>query len=772
MQDPINFPTPTHVHLAETATHYFDVAQVEKALDGYDDINLLVRLGSGEKYVLKLTLEADSQPFLVAQNTILRTLDNSLLPSPLPTRDGELLKEIVLPDGRKGYLRALRYLDGQFLGDIAHHSTSLLRSLGTFFGCLDRKMAQFDYLAIRQRQHRWDIANALQNEGYLAHVPAPADKRLLRYYFQQFREQVLPVQHQLPRQTIHGDGNDWNILVRQDQVCGLIDFGDMCYTWRVAEVSILLTYALLGKADPLPAASHLLAAYHQELPLSPLEVDLLYVLIATRLVVSTCNSAYQRALAPHEAYLFITEKAAWELLHRWHQIPPATAKAAFYSACGFPPPPVTPIAKLQETRRAHFSPAMSISYGRQPLHMQGAALQYMYAADGRSYLDCVNNIMHVGHCHPHVVRAAQAQIGRLNTNTRYFYDGLTEYAKRLTSTLPEGLDRVFLVNSGSAATDLALRIARTYTQRKAMLVLGHGYHGNTTTGIEVSAYKFRGKGGSGTAAHVYEAPLPDLYRGPWTADDPQAVAQYVAQAQQLIAQAETAGQAIAAFIAEAIVGCGGQVPLPPGYLSAVYAAVRAQGGVCIADEVQTGFGRVGHHFWAFEASDVIPDMVILGKPIGNGHPMAAVVCTEALAEAFANGMEFFSSFGGNPVSCAIGQAVLEVIEEEDLQAHATRIGAEILQDWRSLEREFETVGNVRGSGLFLGMELIAPGTAKTPNAALANRLVLEMRAAGILLSTDGPFHNVIKFKPPMPFSKSNAAQVTEHIRRILNENPK
>ncbi|MBA7556642.1 [LysW]-aminoadipate semialdehyde transaminase [subsurface metagenome] len=295
--------------------------------------------------------------------------------------------------------------------------------------------------------------------------------------------------------------------------------------------------------------------------------------------------------------------------------------------------------------------------------MTRAAFQYMYDAEGNTYLDMRNNIPHVGHCHPRVVIAGERQMARLNTNTRYLYDELTSFSEHLLSKFPDSLNRVFLVNSGSAAVDLAIRLALDHTQKSKIAVLEHGYHGNTNTGIGISHYKYSGKGGQGKGKQVIQLSLPDVYRGKFN-DPSSAGERYSREAISII---DEAGPGLAALIAEPVVGCGGQVPLAEGYLRHMYTFIRQQGGVCISDEVQTGFGRLGNFFWGFEMHNVTPDIVVLGKPMGNGHPLAAVVTTEDICSSFENRMEFFSSFGGNPVSCSIGQAVLQVIEDEKLQ---------------------------------------------------------------------------------------------------------
>jgi 4-aminobutyrate aminotransferase-like enzyme len=293
----------------------------------------------------------------------------------------------------------------------------------------------------------------------------------------------------------------------------------------------------------------------------------------------------------------------------------------------------------------------------------------------------------------------------LNTNTRYLHDNLVRYAGRLTALMPEPLRVAYVLNSASEANELALRLARTHTGREDVIVLESAYHGHTTGLIDISPYKFAGPGGTGRKPWVHVAPLPDDYRGPFRRDDPESGEKYAAAVGGLVREAGARGGP-AAFIAETLPSVAGQIVLPPGYLAEAYRLVREAGGISIADEVQVGFGRLGTHFWGFETQAVVPDIVVLGKPIGNGFPLAAVVTTEPIAASFANGMEFFSTFGGNPVACAAGLAVLDVMEEEGLQERARRVGDHFIAGLRRLAERHPIIGDVRGSGLFLGLELV------------------------------------------------------------------
>ena len=392
---------------------------------------------------------------------------------------------------------------------------------------------------------------------------------------------------------------------------------------------------------------------------------------------------------------------------------------------------------LIERRHRILGRNLSVAYER-PLHIVRGSMQYLYDDEGRQYLDAYNNVAHVGHCHPEVVAAGQRQMEVLNTNTRYLSDLILEYAEKLTATLPESLSVCYFVNTGSEANELAIRLARAHTKARDMIVLEHAYHGNTTTCIDISPYKHDAAGGEGAPGWVHTARLAD--------------------AEHVIEIVQKLEAPLCGFIAESMPSVAGQIILPDGYLNKVYEVVRGAGGVCIADEVQTGFGRIGTHFYAFEKYGVVPDIVVLGKPIGNGHPLGAVITTRAIADSFNNGMEFFSTFGGNNVSCAIGLKVLEVVHDENLQPHALKVGDRLLAGLHALNPHHEVIREIRGSGFFLGVEL----------AHEAGTVVNQMRERGILLGTEGPLHNVIKIRPPMPFSIEDADQLVETLDEVLS----
>lgn len=431
--------------------------------------------------------------------------------------------------------------------------------------------------------------------------------------------------------------------------------------------------------------------------------------------------------------------------------------------------------ELKNLRQKHLASSLKLSY-KDPLHIVRGHKQYLFDAEGQDYLDVVNNVCHVGHCHPKVVEAASRQMGILNTNTRYLHEGILEYSTRLTSLLPDPLKVCFFVCSGTEANELALRMARIHTGKVGAVVLNGAYHGNSSSVINLSPYKFNGPGGKGLRPWVRVAAMPDCYRGQYRGTEAEVAPLYAAHVREAIEALESEPTwfdnqppGAAAFFHESLLSCGGQIPLPEGYLEEAYESVRAQGAICVADEVQVGFGRVGSHFWGFETQGVVPDIVTMGKPIGNGHPLGAVVTTPEIAKSFSNGMEYFNTFGGNPVSCAVGLAVLDVIKEEGLQEHALSVGNYMRDKLISLMEKHPAVGDVRGLGLFIGIEIVSNHADREPHCGVAEYIVERMKDNRILLSTDGPDRNVIKIKPPLVFNHGDADHVVETMDRVLAE---
>ncbi len=758
------------LHLLE---QYYHLKGQLKTLVGYDDRNFLLTTNEGQKFIVKLNSIIADAPFLQTQNQLFEQLQAYQSPdfqtaTVSKSIDGRQIIPITLADGTPYLMRVLSFIEGQFLADVPHN-VAMLRSFGHFLALLDQRLETADHTPLLHRRMVWDLLYFMDNEAFLPYLTDARERKIVHYFLLQFKYFIEKPLQKLRKRFIHNDANDFNVLTNGGKVTGIIDFGDIVYSPLINELAIALAYILMRKKEPIKVTCEILTAYHEVLPLQEEELALLYYLIVARLCTSVVQAAYSKTLQPDNTeYLNAHSVPAWNLLYQCLAINPIFAENEFRKACGFAPKPAADRPKMLQQRFQHISKALSVSYPDAPIKMKQAAFQYMYSDDGTTYLDGVNNVCHVGHAHPSVVAAAHEQMLLLNTNTRYLYDGLNEYAAQLCATFPEPLNKVFFVNSGSAASDLAVRMAFAHSKQSDMIVVEHGYHGNTFMGINISSYKFAGKGGQGAVDYIHTVPIPDLFRGKYRIEDPYACEKYAGKVEEVIDQLAEKGKGVAGFICESVIGCGGQIVPPPNYFKYVYEMLRKRGGVCIADEVQTGFGRIGTHFWAFEQQGVVPDIVILGKPMGNGHPLAAVVTTTAVAESFENGMEFFSSFGGNPVSCAVGKAVLDIIAEERLQENALEVGNYLSTAFQSLQKEFLCIGEVRGAGLFWGIELIEDAKTLAPATHLAKKITYQLKVKGIFLSVDGPFENVLKFKPPLCFSLENAQQVVSELKSILS----
>ena len=1011
------------------AREHYDLNVSASPLPGEIDLNFYLetagkrpgdRRATAAAFTLKIANPGERPENLRFQHALMQRVaaaDTGLeIPRVMPSVSGEEIVAIAAPDGSKRLMRLLTWIEGRCLADVNPHTPALLENLGEMCGKLSSALAGFDHPAAR-RFLKWNPSEAAWTREHLDKIAGKEKKEIARYFFQLFEKQAVPLFPELRKSVAYCDANDYNVLVSHDRenprVPGVIDFGDAVFTHTVNEAAIAAAYAAMHKPDPLTAISHVVKGFHRVFPLTEKEAEALFPLIGARLLVSVVCSAINRTENPANEYLQISDRAAWDLLQKLRDTPPALAHAATRHACGREPcpknavfagwakknfphirpvvsiplsdppvwldlsvgspdlgtyadiedarrlhrriserlttdsglpatgigrydevrpfyttdayevrgnegpewrtvhigfdifmPPDTPVsapldgtvhsfqdnardrdygptiilehrvsetltfftlyghlartsleglrrgqaiaagqefcrigpmpengnwsphlhfqvildmlgkegdypgvafpaqrdiwkslcpdpwllltgrfsekpadmpaAQILEYRGKHLGKNLSISY-RRPLKILRGWRQYLFDDTGRRYLDTVNNVAHVGHEHPRVVRAGQRQMAVLNTNTRYLHENIAHFTEELLATFPGqpsstgALQVVFLVNSGSEANELAMRLAKTFRGQQDMIVVETGYHGNTQACVDVSSYKFDGPGGTGAPPHVHVTPVPDVFRGKYRGNTAESGSKYAARVGEAVENIQKQGRRPAAFICESVISCGGQVTLPPGYLSGAASHVRAAGGLYIADEVQTGCGRHGKHFWAFEEHGVVPDIVTIGKPLGNGHPLGAVVTTRAVADAFANGMEYFNTFGGNPVSCAVGLEVLRVIRDEGLQQNALDTGDYLRHRLRDLARRYPVIGDVRGPGLFLGIELVRDPETLEPAGAQAAFLANRMRDFGVLTSTDGPFHNVLKIKPPLVFSRRDADFLVEMLERVLKE---
>jgi alanine-glyoxylate transaminase/(R)-3-amino-2-methylpropionate-pyruvate transaminase len=441
-----------------------------------------------------------------------------------------------------------------------------------------------------------------------------------------------------------------------------------------------------------------------------------------------------------------------------------------------PPFDHTPVPYTGPTRdevialRNQYCTPVLRAYYRRPVMIVEGKMQFLFDETGRRYLDGYAGIVSVsvGHCHPQVMAAVHEQNERLqHTTTIYLHPNIAQFAQKLASTFPEGsgLDVVYFTNSGSEANDLALLMARAHSGNFDCISLRNSYHGGSQMVMGLtghSSWKFNVPHSFG----VHHAVLPDRYRGPYGYDDPEAGAKYANDVLDVI-RYDTSGQ-VGAFICEPIQGVGGCVEMPPGYLQQVYGHVREAGGVCIADEVQSGFGRTGDHFWGFECHDVVPDIVTMAKGIGNGCPLAAVVTRREIAESLTSRVHF-NTFGGNPVSCAQGMATLEVILDQDIQARAHQLGQRLRQGLLELQARHPLIGDVRGRGLMVGVELVLDDQSRTPATEKTLDVMERCKDLGLLIGKGGFFGNVLRIKPPMCLTEDDVDFMLQVLDVALGE---
>ncbi|MCL1595712.1 MAG: aminotransferase class III-fold pyridoxal phosphate-dependent enzyme [Actinomycetia bacterium] len=747
-------PAETHLDTYEAmARTYFGITGHATPLPGYDDTNVRIDTGN-RKYVLRIS--DPETPLEVAElcDTAMEAAASApfTTPRPIPVSDGS--RTVV--EARGTLVRLQTWVDGETYSHRGH-PPSVARSIGQTAAHMVEALSHMETDVVRSDTW-WDLRHAIETiDTFIVHLHSSAQRQTIRAVRRVLISEDLA---SLPQQVIHGDLNTGNLLLADDTVVGVIDFGDVRMSYRIAELAIACAYAMLGQDDPVTVANAACQGYREIADVAVCETRLLFPLILARLATSACVAATQADDNPqhHE-----TEGDTWDLIERLITGDLAGMTDELAGALGGVPRAPHGSPTLLDTRNVLAS-SLSLSY-TDPLTIVRGRGQYLFDERGRRFLDCVNNVAHVGHSNPVVNQAASDQMRVLNTNTRYLHPSIVRYADRLVASMPQQLDTVFVVNSGSEANELAIRLARTATGRFDVACIDHGYHGNTTTLVCVSPYKFNGPGGDGQPDWVHVLPSLDGYRES-RYSGPSAPAHYATEAAAVLANAS-----LSTLIVEALPGSAGQVVPAPGVLNAAYEAARERGALIIADEVQTGMGRVGAAFWAFDLADVEPDIVTIGKPAGNGHPLAAVITTRAIANAFDTGMEYFNTFGGNPVSAAVGNAVLDVMDQENLQEHALRVGNVLMDGLRELSTHHPSIGDVRGAGLFIGVELVVDRASRLPHPSLAAEVVEYAKTRGVLVSVDGPHRNVIKIKPPLVFDLHDAGRLVNAIEQGILARP-
>jgi 4-aminobutyrate aminotransferase-like enzyme/Ser/Thr protein kinase RdoA (MazF antagonist) len=731
-------------------------------LDGERDQNFRVDAGAGRRFVLKISNPADGRPVLEMQSAALRHIEvvDPGLPvmRALPAASGAPWAEVPGADGEIYLARLFTFLPGRLISAPAL-TTQAIWSFGQVTARLGRALRGFFHPAA-DYEIMWDISHTPRLRPLLTHVADGPRRAQAERVLDRFEARAARVLPGLRAQVIHGDVSMYNVLFDDDlHVSGIVDFGDMTHAPLVCDLAVAIADVLHGRDDAIEAADAMIAGYVSVTPLEEEEAALLADLVAARLATEVVVTAWRSERYPdNAAYAESSEPAARAFLDAIEATGMDTVARRFRDACRGLPYRSSATRELLERRR-RVLPRSPLFY-QHPVHLVRGEGVWLFDPDGRRYLDCYNNVPVVGHSHPRVAAAVTQQQRLLATHSRYLHEAVVELAERVQGTMPPGLDAILMVNSGSEANDLAWRIARAATGRAGAVVSSHAYHGLTEATHALSPEEWAGRE---RPAHVATVPAPDGYRGAYRRDQDGWAERYAAHIDG--AAQELGDRGLAAMYVDPAFTADGILSPPPGYLQEAARRIRALGGLLIADEVQSGYGRSGSHLWSFQASGIEPDMVVMGKPMGNGFPVAALVVRADLLAAVPEETELFSTFGGNPVACSAALAVLDVIAAEGLVENAAQTGAYLREGLAGLAERHPVIGDVRGQGLLLGVELV--DEARAPAAGLARKVTEALRERAILISATGPAGNVLKIRPPLVFRREHADLLLQALDEVL-----
>ena len=735
---------------AEIADREFGLRGRASGLASERDQNFLIDDGAGGRAVLKISSAAEQTAVVemeIAAALHAKRTDPEL-PIALPRQTAEHAEgessdpaahhaAVEASAGAVHRVRMYEFMPGEAPADALTLDHDALWDFGRVVARLGRALRGFFHPAAG-RVLLWDVQHAPRLRPLAEQIPDRRRRALVGRVLDRFEEHVLPRWPLLRSQVIHGDLSLDNATLDDDRrVTGILDFGDMSHTALACDISSAWASLVWGRrGDELyGAAAALLDGYREITPLEEIELSLLADLLAARAAAAASISAVRVARHPDNAYIAGFDEEAWPLLEIYDELGPEEAGRRFG---GRSFSRAAPIADLLDRRRRSLGSALMAPSYERPLHLVGAGGVWMSDAEGRRYLDCYNNVPVVGHSHPRVVEALARQARRLNTNMRYLHEAVIELAERLVASMPDGsgLDTVMMVNSGSEANDLAWRLARSFTGNRGGLASEYAYHGVSAAITDLSPEVSSGP----PPEHVetFPPPRPD-------GEDP--TAGFAAAIQRL---ADRGVRPAATLVDGAFTSDGIHPPAPP-YLEAIVGLTHEAGGLYVADEVQIGHGRSGEHLWSFAAAGIAPDIVTVGKPMGNGYPVAALITRSEIVDRFAAAGEFFSTFGGNPPGAVAALTVLDVIDEGRLIERARTVGSALRSGLERLAAGHPAIGAVRGWGLLAGVELVTDRGSRRPDPALADRVKNGLRERGVLVGTTGPDDNVLKVRPPLVF---------------------
>ncbi len=768
----LDAPLPRFTTLdAERIAHrQFGVTGTASPLVSERDQNFRIRTGAAADFLLKIHNAAEDPQVVAMQTAALlhvgRTDPQLPIMRPYAAAAGGHVARVPGADGRDHLVRLLTFMPGAHL-EGPDLSLAAVRAFGATSARLGRALRGFFHPAAGHAL-LWSAREAPRLRARIDSLEDPGRRAIIATVLDAFEARVTPVFPSLRAQVIHGDLSLDNAVFDDDQqVSGILDFGDMVHSAVVSDL-VASAELVVDRPDPMAALRALCAGFGSVTPLEELEIELLPELLLARWATSAVLAAWRARTYPECAdYVRGWEAGVWAIFERVEAMGPDRWRVGVHAAArdlDDPDDPAGSIEAMAARRRRLLGPAVSpLSYDS-PLHLVRGSGVWLYDATDRAYLDAYNNVPVVGHCHPQVVAATTAQVRRLNTNVRYLHPSALALAERLIATLPAGLDTVMFVNSGSEANDLAWRLATCFTGGTGGMVTAHAYHGATAAVAALTPAEWRGEH---RPSHIARLTAPDGYRGPHRREASGWAERYAEEVDGLVAMLAERGHRPAAMVIDAAFTSDGILLPPRPYLQEAVRRWRAAGGLYVADEVQTGFGRGGSHLWGFQLHGVVPDLVTLGKPMGNGHPVAAVVTRAEIAERFARETEWFSTFGGNPVACEAGLAVLRVLDAEGLLANASHRGADLLARVKALGERHPAIGDVRAMGLLVGIELVRDRAARTPDPVLADRVVNRMRKLGVLIGSTGPEDNVLKVRPALVIDAAGVDRIVDTLDRAL-----
>ncbi len=763
---PPDLPLDVLQHFAARA---YGLSGTWSRLEGERDQNYRIETPAGQSVVFKVCHPAEGDAVLHCQAEALEHIAEIASDLPVPclirTIGGDRLGRLLHQGGNYPVMM-LSWLHGRVLGQDLLPPASL-RELGAILARIGCSMRGFVSGAPADRDLVWDTRQVLRLAPEARNLLEP-DRKLAEEILARHAMVTAPAMRGMRSQIIHGDVHPFNTLVdEQGRVSGIIDFGDMIHGALILDLANAVGDFLSPAADAEETIFELVSGYRSVTPLEEAEADALIDLIDIRLLMTPLIDALKASNGIlSQGYFESFNSRSLPMIRELRRLGHDRLRGLIRRAAAFPAVPHRHPATLEEAvarRRKVMGEQLYVFYDP-PLHIVKGEGVWLTASDGRRYLDCYNNVPHVGHSHPYVAEAIARQARTLNTNTRYITDQAIEYAERLVELSPEGLSCVVFVNSGSEANDLAWRMAKTLTGKTGGLAMDFAYHGVSEA---IDAFSPSNAPDHWRAPHVRLLPPPDTYRGPYGPDEAGLGERYAALADPLIADLEASGHGVAAVMIDSAFMTNGILDAPKGYLQAIAGRVRAAGGLFIADEVQSGFGRLGTEFWGHRHHGVLPDFITIGKPAGNGYPVGAVITRPEILSCFLQSGPFFSTFGGNNVAGAAGIAVLDVIRDENLLTNALHVGAHLRRGIAALMEKHALIGDVRGIGLATGVELVLDRTTREPAAAVVPRLLGLLRDEGVLIGGEGKHGNVLKIRPPIVFSTENADLAVAAIDRAL-----